>query len=107
MVCLVEDKSPELCFSERLGKLDVPLCAVVRIGAVVRRLEQVILRVTILLAFNGLRLFLWFPRADRVQCLIGRDCQKRRAPQFRRNPRRSAAARRQEKIDETINPLPG
>ena len=67
MMCLVEDKSAKLCFGERLGKQDVPLSAVVSIGAVVQWLEHVILRVTVFLAFTRLCLLLWFARAERVQ----------------------------------------
>ena len=105
MMCLIENKSAELCLGKCLWKRDVLLNEMVGIGAVVQRLEQVFVRVTVLLGFNRLRLLLRFARAERVQCLIGRNCQKRRTPQFRRNPRGSAAARRQEKIDKTINPL--
>ena len=58
MVCLVEDESAELCLGECLWKRDVPLSAVVSIGAVVQRSNGVILRVTVFLGFNRLLLLL-------------------------------------------------
>jgi hypothetical protein len=105
MMCLVENKSAELCLGKCLWKRDVLSNDVVGIKAVVRSFEHVILRVAIFLGFNRLLLLLGFTRAECVQSLIGRNCQKRRAPQFRGNPRGSAAARRQEKVDKTINSL--
>ena len=63
---LIKDKSPELCFGERLGKRDGSLSAVVSVRTIARWLEQKVSRVTVLLGFYSLRLFVRFASRRRA-----------------------------------------
>ena len=74
MMRLVENKSSEPRFGDRVGEQHMPVSPMVGVRGIAYRLEHMIPAVTAFLGLNLERLLLWFAEAHCVQGLIGGDC---------------------------------